>query len=324
MTKSRLKRASVLACAAAFALALLAGCTFEKTFGSSSAAGSQSGAFSAGSASQAVSSAPAGSSSGEASDAGNSAGFHGLGSDVLSTIYDAGTTITESPKTFSGSYDLDGDGKSENISMTFYRVEDANQDSALQIGGSTLKIGLVELAGLYVVDLDKSDRFKEVAVVEHGESDYMKTYFFRYDGSGIVSLGSIHGEIDPDPADVPYNSALMTNGSGMLIPALGMMEYISPEIIIDEYQVAGGKLTEQKPDISGALNKQYTISMDTQPFFEPMDSVPTGFEPTYDSKYSTNLSKGQALTITQIKGFEWVDAKLADGRQGALYYFLMS
>lgn len=64
----------------------------------------------------------------------------------------------------------------------------------------------------YVVDLDTSDEFSEIAILDRGmSSDYM-TYFFRYDRGNFIYLGSI--------SDLLGNSSCKINGDGTLMADL--------------------------------------------------------------------------------------------------------
>lgn len=88
--------------------------------------------------------------------------------------------------------DLNGDGKTDDIK--------------LQIAGEygnyyILKVNDLEIKGsgdnldkkLYIVDIDKLDSFKEIAVQEFGPSDDYRTYFYSYNGNELRFMGDLGG-----------------------------------------------------------------------------------------------------------------------------------
>ncbi len=59
-----------------------------------------------------------------------------------------------------------------------------------------------------IVDIDKFDVFKELAISESGPSDDFATYFYTYDGVNIIDMGMLEGNMD-----------ILIDGSGkILIP----------------------------------------------------------------------------------------------------------
>ena len=91
--------------------------------------------------------------------------------------------------------DIDFDGKVDAVQL--YCACDPSGDFtrfALKIGDTKICIdqyGYELYLGL--ADIDKNDKFVEIAVIFVECSDYTQTSFFRYDGKSIIKLGTIEG-----------------------------------------------------------------------------------------------------------------------------------
>lgn len=305
--KTKRKQILAMALSAPIILAALAGCAQTGTGNQSTPeSSSQSGSSSA--------SMPVNSTD----------SFYGLCNDVTATIYEAGDGAALESSNFSGSADLNADGKNESISLDFTSNYSSDSKSVLKIGGNSVSFFLFDVRGIYVLKLDNSAKMLHLAVVDLGPSDYYSTYFFGYDGTSLYQLGSVGGKVQPDTKSVPYNYAILTNGKGLIIPSLGMIEFISPNIIVNEKKYSDNKISDTQVDLSAALGKQYTVNFGTTAFFEAANPVPSDFNPTYETQNQLGLEQGQMITVNKINGFRWIDATLPDGRRGALYYYLVS
>ena len=120
-----------------------------------------------------------------------------------------------------GSSDLDMNGKTDKISITLGRRVN-NQDSIIQINDKRLEYVFDNPGDVYVCDLDKRDKFEEIAIYDDGPSGDPQIVFFRYDGDDIQKLGAINGEA----------ASLSIDGLGRILPTGG---FLSPEIITHIY-----------------------------------------------------------------------------------------
>lgn len=90
----------------------------------------------------------------------------------------------------------------------------------------------------YIADLDTSDEFCEIAILDHGDSDDLATHFFRYDRGNLSYLGCI-----PDL----FGQTCSANGDGTLnadIP-LNILETVRIPV---SYQLNDGQLKLVKQD----------------------------------------------------------------------------
>lgn len=92
--------------------------------------------------------------------------------------------------------DLDGDGKEEAIS--FDALPTGIIAYALRVADA--KIGrFTEQPNVAIVDLDSSDKTKELLIVEGGDNDLRDYTLFRYEGHKLIELGKFGGQVPADP-----------------------------------------------------------------------------------------------------------------------------
>lgn len=91
--------------------------------------------------------------------------------------------------------DINSDSRKENITITFNsnytptRYEINVNNASLEGSGATI------IPMLYIVDINKSDKYKQIAVVDAGPSDDFTTTFYYFDGKEIKNIGTISGDI---------------------------------------------------------------------------------------------------------------------------------
>ncbi len=337
------KRTSLAGTLFAVLLTALVGCSVLTDTGKSAAKSTQPSNAANTSSTAATGSSQsgnAGNSSAAAKTPINASASNQLGLDSFYTIKDAvAKTFYEKVPTdtkkfdVTGSYDLNSDGKADNFKLAFKDEVDGGGKSILSVGGKSTQLSLHQLAGVYVVDLDKSDNMKELAVVNYGLDVYIETYFYRYDGSNLTLSGNIQGGFLSDPG-IPgynvtaYNNDLKTDGKGRVIPQFGVMQYTSPQIMENTYELKNNSLKSISLDLSNTLNKEYTISQDIKPYFEQVNPVPSGYMLKYDDSSIISLKKGQKITIkkinTSINEGLYATVQLDNGKCGVLYFFLQS
>ncbi|SEU21807.1 FG-GAP repeat domain-containing protein [Stigmatella erecta] len=93
--------------------------------------------------------------------------------------------------TSSTSADLDGDGKPESISL---RWEEGEGTFTLKVAGKAVqgKAEDTEVHGVTVVDLDRGDKWKEVAVNMGLTDGDAHCVLYGFDGKSLKELGGVH------------------------------------------------------------------------------------------------------------------------------------
>ena len=94
-------------------------------------------------------------------------------------------------ESMSANVDLNMDNDLEMISL-----EITSNDFILKINDRYVEgTGDNLINKLFITDIDKSDGYLEIGVAQAGPSDDYETYFYRYDGVEIISMGMIEGPI---------------------------------------------------------------------------------------------------------------------------------
>lgn len=96
--------------------------------------------------------------------------------------------------------DLDGDGRVEDVRVTFFESGGYGFDTAVLAVGTTLLAvrGASLRPQLHVLDLDKRDAWLEIAISEYGPSDDYATHVFRYVTGHLLELGTVPGIVGDD------------------------------------------------------------------------------------------------------------------------------
>jgi hypothetical protein len=107
----------------------------------------------------------------------------------------------------SATVDVDGDGKQEAVSLEWRESEDASP-YVLKVGSATLRGSGkdFQVSGFTVVDLDASDRRKEIAVHTGNTDVDARTDLFSYDGKKLKALGSV-----PKLTEVKGNGIILSD-----------------------------------------------------------------------------------------------------------------
>lgn len=91
---------------------------------------------------------------------------------------------------FKAVVDIDGDGVAENIQL----IENENYEYTLQVNHLNEKV-IFGTEGFYIIDIDTTDHFKEIAVFTSGPSDDYEYEIFRYQNNRLHLLGHLEGWI---------------------------------------------------------------------------------------------------------------------------------
>ena len=143
---------------------------------------------------------------------------------LLSACGEAAEPSEELLSTQSLSADLDGDGQEETVEYSVISRDGAlGSHCRLSIDGVSVDESLAEQgfnavnvhAECAAVDIDASDGYIELAVLEDGQSADYYTNFIRFDGEGAVYLGRVPGLI----GDTGY-FPVTVNGDGSVTASI--------------------------------------------------------------------------------------------------------
>lgn len=195
------------------------------------------------------------------------------------------------PAQDSATADLDGDGKDETIEVV-YREDDTRWE--LRCGDAFISDWYEAPEGMYLVDLDRDDGRREIAVCDHGPSSDDTTTFYAYDDGAFRRIGSISG-ILPDGDGKGRLSTHARSWQGPLLTWFFRIEYA-----LD----ASGRLA-MMPTRWYASDLPVTVKVDLTTYAEP------GTE-----NAGPVLPAGTACTIDLSDISTWFRLTAQDGTQG--------
>lgn len=205
-------------------------------------------------------------------------------------------------KSFKGKAQLERDGKELDISV----YDDGNMDTYIVIADEKCEFFGTHLENVYVVDVDSTDTYKEVVVLDTGLSDDPTLHMFRYVDGKIYDVGSFEGN--------DYNEILF-DGKGLIIEGNAYIDFVEPHIVTEYNEIVDNKLKNTKVDCTQYLYKKYIISRELMIAFEETDDM------TKYPDINTPITLEQGTEITLIK-FDPMNKlyyiELLDGRKGTM------
>ncbi|MDE6314226.1 MAG: DUF3298 and DUF4163 domain-containing protein [Lachnospiraceae bacterium] len=225
--------------------------------------------------------------------------------------------------------DLDGDGIQEEVCYNIveepvpeteqeeYAVT-GEQTAFLSINGQDYTGVLNDKAGYfvenpsshyYLVDLDETDSYVELAIGDYGLNDYMLTFFLRYDKGELIYLGCIDDLLESDSCKLLGKGNLTAREHSNLLETV---DYIY------DYKLVDGEIREQPKD-------WYTIDNDSLPeeyqVHKILKNVTVYTENNTDSESKTLTPEDGSVRFVASDNKEWVKLTMEDG---SVYYLHMT
>ncbi len=193
--------------------------------------------------------------------------------------------------------DLDGDGVKDTVRLQLAgQYKDAY---VLKVNGHEVKnYGESIDENIYIVDIDGSDKFKEVAVQQYGPSDDYKTDFYYYDGNGLVFMGTLQG-LCAEKGNIKGNGIVTASERAIMLQTW---------FYAKEYKLAEGHL------LQGVRIELYPALYDIQTLKLKKDL--SLFESPVSSKVVAKLKAGDSITLLGCDSVEWCKAQTASGIKG--------
>ncbi len=198
-------------------------------------------------------------------------------------------------------FDLDGDG-SEDV-LLYSLLDDEGMSfnlSANEVGIDQDGCYMADTA--YIIDLDTTDPYKEVAVSEYGPSDDLMVHILRFDGSSWTVLGYIPGFVAVAEDGTPGETSVI-NGDGT-VDTMRRGEVVSTWFFTARYQLEGESLVWQEAEAYD-MEIPVTLLVDL-----PLTATPEGGEEVI------TLPMGTETVIKQTDNFSWISFPLEDGTIG--------
>jgi len=111
--------------------------------------------------------------------------------------------------------DLNGDGRKENVKLQF--ADEYRNEYVLEVNGLRCKgYGDNMDENIFIVDIDKKDNIKEIALQEYGPSDDPATVFYMYDGRTLVKIGKLAGNC-VEPGNIKGDGIVIAQERGIML-----------------------------------------------------------------------------------------------------------
>ena len=220
------------------------------------------------------------------------------------------------PYTVQGKYDLNSDGAADIIEVSFNALSAAycretDKLSRIRVNDSEIEAFFHNPRGVYVIDFNEDDRFKELVVFDDGPSCDPGINLYRYNGNEIIEFGGIGGVIGepveerPDAVEdkdsivsgCPYYGIIKADGRGRILSPSDIVEFIFPEIILGIREIKEEKIEHTKLDYRNMLFQEYEIKEDFQTYFKETENDMELFSSlSWDENKKMSFNRGEKST----------------------------
>lgn len=157
----------------------------------------------------------------------------------------------------------------------------------------------------YLIDLDKNDKYIEIAIVDYGVSDYNSTYFLRYDNKEVTYLGAITDSVSGELCEF--------FGNGTMKAAV-YSNILETSRLQGTFELKDGKIQEVKPE-------WYSKNIKGKNSHEILKDVTVYTENNTDSAVKVLTSEDGPVNFVATDNEQWVQIQTKDG---STYYLHMT
>ena len=212
-----------------------------------------------------------------------------------------------------GEYDLNGDGKADEINAFLKREFD--DGSYIEVNGVKAELYLYTPTGeMRIIDLDRNDNYIDLAVLDEGASYDPEFKFFRYDGENLYPVGIID------------RNALM-DGQGKFISWFHLADNFKPQFFSAWGEFKNNEYVITNHDVEEYIGKTYEVSGNG--FFLPLDDNPENHYDYMSFDQETlrdfDATKIKLLDIHISEDERILNSfyvELPDGERGMLYFWI--
>lgn len=205
-------------------------------------------------------------------------------------------------KTFTGEYQLVVGGKNNSIHV----YDTGNYEAYIEIDGIKKEFSAVHIEDIVIIDMDKNDNYKEVAVLDAGPSGDPGIWLFR------LIDGTVKHITGTDGWGYDY---ILFDRNGKMISGYAYITFFETEIVTQYVEVKDNVATWYRVDYTEMLNKKYTLAEDELvAFLETEDR--TDYPDISDT---ITLKKGTEITLIEATPLDRLYyIELPDGRRGTI------
>lgn len=156
----------------------------------------------------------------------------------------------------------------------------------------------------YLVDLDTSDSYLELAITDWGSNDYRSTLLFRYEDGTLTSLGYVSGT--PDQQETVYH------GDGT-VSAAAHLNVMQTWMGIRTYALTGGQMAPLEGEFFTPIpHADHPVTL--------VAPLTVFEEPDLNSDTLVLQPSEEPLEFPLTDGEHWVQIQCADGTAGWAYF----
>lgn len=251
------------------------------------------------------------------------------------------------PYEVQGKYDLNSDGEADAIQVFFSALSTASsidRASKIRVNDTETEAFYHNPRGVYIIDFNEEDRFRELVVFDDGPSGDPGIYLYRYNGKEVIELGRISGVIGDRPEESldtiseedlmvgaprytgPYYGAIKIDRRGRILSPNDVVEFLSPEIILGIREIKDEGIEHKKINYSKMLNKEYEIKEDFRTYFEETEKGLKDLNLSnmgWEEENIISFHQGEKIYLKDLDeyGARYV-IELQNGKRGIMYFWI--
>ncbi len=241
-----------------------------------------------------------------------------------------------------GKYDLNSDGAADIIEVFFKALSAAycretDKLSKIRVNDSEIEAFFHNPRGVYVIDFNEDDRFKELVVFDDGPSGDSGINLYRYNGDEVIELGWVGGtlggvvEESPDIVEGeglkvsggPYYGIIKIDGRGRILSPSDIVDFLSPEIILGIREIKEERIEHTKLDYRNMLFQEYEIKKDFHAYFKETENDTELFASlSWDENKKISINRGEKIYLKDFEGqYARYLVELENGKRGIMYFW---
>lgn len=214
-----------------------------------------------------------------------------------------------------GKYDLNNDGKKDEINLVLQNYSDIRVETYIEVNGIRQEIYMDYTydGEVRLLDLDKGDEYIDIAFFDEGPSADPHYHIYRYDGKELYLIGYLDDEA-------------LVNEEGKIIPSTYVLDF-EPAFYSAWLEIENMEFVIKEKEIDKYLGKEYTLhSRENSIFFVPMEEMPKDYSPNWEATREFETTKLTLIDIVypydnnNMLNFYFVE--LASGEKGLLYFWV--
>lgn len=211
---------------------------------------------------------------------------------------------------FVGEYALNSD-KKDKIVVT---NDGLRWTGKIAVNDIEIETELVNVEDVVIIDVDKNDGYKEIAILDNGPSADYTVVIFRYAEGKLYELGWLGAVSDFEQ--------VLFNKDGKAISSYNYTYFLDTKVVIDYNMVIEGKLHKVINNYESDMNKKYAVKYEKCVAFGETENMEISLDlalDVCDYQNLVRLNAGDEIVIIKANPSEEVYyVELPDGRKGVM------